>query len=66
MCFKGLLPYSPSLFSCSAPVFSTLGSLLITPAATMAPPPVAQWFPFQLDNQLALQLPASPRQVTQV
>lgn len=57
------------MFSCSAPAFSTLGGLLaivlLTPAATLAQQPAAPWIPFQLDNQLALQLPAPPQQITQ-
>lgn len=54
---------------CPAPAFSTLSGLLtgalLTPAVTLAQQPTAQWFPFQLDHQVALQLPAPPQEATQ-
>lgn len=55
--------------SCSVPAFSILSGLfagvLLTPATTMAQQPAAPWIPFQLDHQLALQLPAPPQETTQ-
>jgi len=47
-----------------APVFSLLGVLLIslfTMPTTRAQQPQVQWATFQLDNQVAFQLPALPR-----
>lgn len=41
----------------------TLG-LFITPSTASAQQPAARWVPFQLDKQLALQLPAPPRQIS--
>jgi hypothetical protein len=47
--------------------FLLVGGLLLglacTPAVTKAQQPKAQWVPFQLDSQLAMQLPAPPRQL---
>lgn len=41
----------------------TLG-LVITPSIASAQQPTARWVPFQLDKQLAMQLPAPPRQIS--
>ncbi|WP_213019472.1 hypothetical protein [Hymenobacter sp. BT559] len=41
----------------------TLG-LATAPLAAFAQQPTARWVPFQLDTQLAMQLPAPPRQVS--
>lgn len=41
----------------------TLG-LVIIPSTASAQQPTARWVPFQLDKQLAMQLPAPPRQIS--
>jgi hypothetical protein len=57
------------MFSSSLSAFSTrvglFAGVLLMPALTRAQQPAAPWIPFQVDNQLALQLPAPPRQTTQ-
>jgi hypothetical protein len=56
------------MFSAS-PAFSPraglLAGVLLLPALTRAQQPAAPWIPFQLDNQLALELPVPPRQITE-
>lgn len=56
------------MFSSSSPAFLTraglLAGMLLPPTRTLAQQPAAPWIPFQVDHQLALQLPAPPRQTT--
>lgn len=57
------------MFSYSSPAFLTraglLAGMLLPPTLTLAQQPAAPWIPFQVDHQLALELPAPPRQAAQ-
>ncbi|MGI4734625.1 MAG: hypothetical protein ACRYG7_05540 [Janthinobacterium lividum] len=57
------------MFFYSSPAFLTCAGLfvgaLLTPTLTLAQQPAVRWIPFQLDNQLALELPTPPRQITE-
>lgn len=54
------------MFFASSPASLTRAGLLVgmllPPLRTLAQQPAAPWIPFQLDHQLALQLPTPPRQ----
>jgi hypothetical protein len=57
------------MFSYSSPAFLTraglLAGMLLPPTFTLAQQPATPWIPFQVDNQLAVELPAPPRQAAQ-
>ncbi len=57
------------MFSYSSSAFLTraglLAGMLLPPTLTLAQQPAASWIPFQVDHQVALELPAPPRQAAQ-
>jgi hypothetical protein len=52
--------FSPASLTC----VGLLVGMLLPPTLTLTQQPAAPWIPFQVDHQLALQLPAPPRQTT--
>ena len=57
------------MFSYSSSAFLTyaglLAGMLLPPTLTLAQQPAAPWIPFQVDHQVALELPVPPRQAAQ-